>query len=37
MIKMEMERYKRSYDIPTDEEGQARGGNDYYCGFKSKI
>ena len=31
--KVEMVSYKRTFDIPIDEDGQARGGNDYYCGF----
>ena len=33
MIKIAMEIYKRAYDITKDEEGQAKLGKDYYCGF----
>ena len=30
--KVKLERYQRSYEITTDEEGQARDRNNYDCG-----
>ena len=31
--KIQMERYRITYEIPTDEEGTSKGGKDYCYGF----